>query len=359
MLINKHKPKKLEDIKGQEFQIKQLKKLVLEKKPVLIYGEVGIGKTSSVHALANELDFELMEMNASDYRNKDEIESIIGNSSKQLSLFNKQKLILIDEIDGINRKDRGCIQALTKIIKESFYPIVIIANDVWDPKFKDLRKSCTVIEFEKLKCLDINEILREITEKENKKIDPLIIKEISLLSEGDARAAINDLNTILNNGTLKDLYHRERKQKLLNALKFVFKSKDLDLILKNFNNLDENLDEVLLWLEENIPLEYDNLAINKAYNNLSKADVFRGRIRKWQYWRFLVYQSLLMSAGVALSKENKNSRFIGYKRNSRILKLWISKRKYARIMEKAEFVGENCNMSIKKSRNELAYMRFL
>jgi len=359
MLTDKHKPKKLEDIKGQDLQIKQLKKLVLEKKPVLIYGEVGVGKTASVHALANELDFELLEINASDYRNKEEIEGIIGNSSKQLSLFNKPKLILIDEIDGINAKDRGCIQALIKIIKESSYSIVIIANDIWDQKFNDLRKVCNLIEFEKLKYLDINEILKEILNKENKKVENMILKEISLLSEGDARAAINDLNVILNKGTLKDLYNRERKQKLANVLKFIFKSKELKLILDNFNGLDENLDEVFLWLEENIPLEYDNPSINNAYNNLSKADVFRGRIRNWQYYRFLVYQSLLMSAGVALSKEKKNNNFIGYKRNSRILKVWLSKRKNAGIIEKAEFVRENCNMSLKKSRNELNYMRFI
>ncbi|MBL7148302.1 MAG: replication factor C large subunit [Nanoarchaeota archaeon] len=359
MLTNKHKPKKLEHIKGQDLQIKQLKKLVLEKKPILIYGDTGTGKTASVHALVNELDYELLELNASDYRNKEEIENIIGNSTKQLSLFNKQKLILIDEIDGINTKDRGCIQALIKIIKESTFPIIVIANDIWDQKFKDLRKTCNLIEFNKPNYLDIYNILNEITEKENKKIDTSTLKEISRLSEGDVRAAINDLNTILNNGDLEDIYSRERKQKLLNVLKFIFKSKDLKLILSNFNSLDENLDEVFLWLEENIPLEYDNISINKAHNNLSKADVFRGRIIRWQYYRFLVYQSLLMSAGVSLSKEKKNNNFINYKRNSRILKMWLSKRKNAKILEKTEFIKENCNMSLKKARNELNYMKFL
>ena len=43
-----------------------------------------------------------------------------------------------------------------------------------------------------------------------------------------------------------------------------------------------------------------------AYDYLSKADVFRGRIRKWQYWRYLVYQSALMNLGVAFSKDKIN-----------------------------------------------------
>ncbi|MBU2634361.1 MAG: replication factor C large subunit [Nanoarchaeota archaeon] len=353
MLIQKYKPKKLEDVKGQDVALRKLKKAVLEKKHVLIYGDIGIGKTSSVYALANDLDHEILEVNASDYRNKDQIESLIGNSSQQLSLFNKSKIILVDEIDGLNIKDRGGLQALIKLLEKSVYPIVIVGNDIWDSKFNLLRRKCELIGYSKLKSFEILSILKNISEKENIEVNNEFLMEIVNNCNGDIRAAINDLQ-ILN---VDDL--RERKETIFNTLKLVLKSKDFNLILQKFGNCESNLDEIMLWLEENIAKEYSNNDLMKAYDNLSKADVFRGRIRKWQYWRFLVYQSFLLSIGVALSKKNSSERFINYKRNERILKIWIGKRKYGKKLELAEEIGERCNMSIKKSFKELAYMNFL
>jgi len=70
MLINKYKPKTLKEIIGQEKPLEELKKYVLNNKPVLIQGNVGIGKTTSIHALANDLDYEILEINAGDLRNK-------------------------------------------------------------------------------------------------------------------------------------------------------------------------------------------------------------------------------------------------------------------------------------------------
>jgi len=79
----------------------------------------------------------------------------------------------------------------------------------------------------------------------------------------------------------------------------------------------------MLWLDENIPLEYkNNNDILNAYEKLSKADIFRKRIKRWQYWRFLVYQNILMTAGVALAKKDKYNTFTNYKPVSRILKIW-------------------------------------
>src|SRR3989344_3841321 len=105
MLINKYVPRTLKEIKGQEKPLLELKKYVLNKKPVLIYGKVGVGKTSSIHALANDLGYEILEVNASDLRNKEQIQNVVVNNIKQKSLFGKEKIVLIDEIDGINSED--------------------------------------------------------------------------------------------------------------------------------------------------------------------------------------------------------------------------------------------------------------
>ena len=119
MLLNKYKPKSLNDIVGQDNAISKLKKAVKEKKAILVYGVSGIGKSSSVHALAKELNYEILEINASDYRNKEQINEKVGSSARQASLFSKGKIILIDEIDGLNSKDRGAITEIVSILNES------------------------------------------------------------------------------------------------------------------------------------------------------------------------------------------------------------------------------------------------
>ena len=49
-----------------------------KKRAALIYGMPGNGKTSAVHALANEKELELIEVNASDVRNAEAIKSKLG-----------------------------------------------------------------------------------------------------------------------------------------------------------------------------------------------------------------------------------------------------------------------------------------
>ena len=63
-------------------------------KAVLIHGPTGIGKTVSIHILASELNYEIIELNASDFRDEASILSVIGNASQQMSLFSKGKIII-------------------------------------------------------------------------------------------------------------------------------------------------------------------------------------------------------------------------------------------------------------------------
>jgi len=355
MLLNKYKPKSLKEIIGQDLAIAKLKKAVNEKKAVLIHGVPGIGKSSSVHALAKDLDYEIMEINASNYRNKDQIEETVGGSARQMSLFSKGKIILIDEVDGLNRKDRGAISEIVSILKETGHPVVIIGNDIWDSKFKDLRKNCELIQFEKLNYLSVVKIVKNILSKEGKEVVDSDLRNLAVKCKGDARSAINDLELLML--SRDEISERDKKETMSNVLKCIFKGKDQNEILKKVSLLDENLDEVLLWLEENIPYEYEN--VKGAYDYLSKADVFRGRIRRWQYWRYLVYQNALMNLGVAFSKDEASSKFVSYKRNSRILKIWINNRRSNSKKEMAEKLSKDLHMSKNKFMKEYNYMKFL
>jgi len=115
----KYRAECFNDVKGQELAIDKVKSFLRrfpEKKAVVLYGGPGVGKTSLAYAIAAELDAEILELNASDLRDKEKINEIIKPASEQMPLFKRNKVILIDEVDGISARDRGGLQALLDII---------------------------------------------------------------------------------------------------------------------------------------------------------------------------------------------------------------------------------------------------
>src|SRR3989344_1212728 len=118
-----------------------------------------------------------------------------------------------------------------------------------------------------------------------------------------------------------------------------------------------DLNEIRLWIDENLPLEYKDRDLFNAYEVLSKADVFNGRIMKKQYYRFLVYVDALLSVGIALAKKEKRTGFVAYKKTDRILKLWIAKQKYSKKREIAKKIANCVHCSEKKILNEFEYYK--
>src|SRR3989338_8160345 len=197
-LINKSTPKNTKEILGQDISLRKLKNFIVnflkeKKKSALIYGSSGTGKTCSVYAIADELGHEVIEVNASEFRNAEQINLKVGNAIKQKSLFATGKIILVDEIDGLSgHQDRGGIQAITKLIEESTYPIILTATNPFDNKFSTLRSKASMMEFGQLDYLSVFKILKKICGNEKIKYDDEVLKYLARRSGGDARAAIND-----------------------------------------------------------------------------------------------------------------------------------------------------------------------
>ena len=226
------------------------------KKSLLIYGPTGVGKTSSAYALAKEKNLEILEINSSDLRNREMIKKIIGEASQQQSLFSKKKLILIDEVDGISgRHDYGGLAELNRIIERSKHPIILTANDVSDSKFNILRKKSELLEFKHVDYLEIFELLKNICGKEKINFDETKLKALARKNRGDVRASLLDLErSIIARKIGDDGDMREYVQDIKESLKLVFKSKDVNVLLKAFSNVDEDLDEIFLWLDENLEM---------------------------------------------------------------------------------------------------------
>jgi replication factor C large subunit len=361
--IQKYLPKNTSEVFGQQKAIEQLKHYVInyktqKNKCAILFGGIGSGKTSSVIALANELSLELVEMNSSDFRNKEKIHQFVGSAINQRSLFFSGKIILIDELDALSgTKDRGAIQELMKLIENSSFPLICTVNDPFDKKISGLRKKSQLIEFQSLDYRTITNNLMRILDAENCEYDEDAVKAMARRCGGDMRAAINDCQTGTASGNKKldkqivldfESHERNRTETLMNALLKVMKTTDIDIAKSSFDNIDEDLDTIGLWLEENIPKEYKNDDLKQAMMWLSRCDVYKGRIRKWQYWRFMVYINILYSAGIALSKKQKYPIFIKYSQPSKILKLWQAKMKYQKRKLIAEKIANNTHTSSRR-----------
>ncbi len=361
----KYRPIYFADIKGQEEAIAKIKDFIknfpVKQKAIILYGPPGTGKTTIAHVTAIEKNLEIYELNASDLRNKPQLKETLKPAIEQKALLKKGKIILIDEADGISGTDRGGIQEIISLIDESEFPIIITANDAWDKKLSPLRKKCEMIELKELNCQVIKDILIDILKKEKKFIDNEILKEIAIRSKGDVRSSINDLQAIseLEPESQKNTLFDERNKEIdiFNALKKVFKLKATPETLKIFDSVNMPIDEIILWIEKNIPKEYQGRELNRAYELLSKVDLFKGRIYKQQYWRFLVYENIFLSYGIASVKNKIQTKgeqigFTKYSRPTRILKIWMNNLKIAKKKTIAEKYAKHAHLSVKKTMKE-------
>lgn len=364
-----YQPKNLSELYGQDKAVAQVRKFIEDykkgkKKALILNGPPGCGKTSMVVAASKELNYELFEVNASDKRNKESVEQIIGSVLGQQSLFFTPKLVLIDEVDGLSgNDDRGGVSALVDVIEKSSYPIIMTANDVYSDKLKSLVKKCEVINLNMLKNEEVVKILKDICNKEKIVCDESSLLTIARKSQGDLRGAINDLEIVgrytksITDENVVSLSEREKKVSIMNALVSVLKNRDIEIARNAFSNIEETLDDVFMWLDENMPKEYFGNELALGYDALSKADVFNGRIRSTMHWRFLVYIDALMSAGVAVSKQNSKRQFLRYQRSSRPLTMWIMNNKYAKRKSIASKLALYTHSSSRSAVDNLFYIK--
>jgi len=328
----KYRPKSLDEVVGNPAAVADLRKWAdgwtrgrPDKKAVILQGDPGIGKTSAALALATEMGWTLIEMNASDSRNADAIERIATRGSV-LQTFSTtgeflradqggRKLIVLDEADNVfGREDKGGIAAIVGLIQNTRQPVILIANDYYalTRRSSSLKRLCRTIKFQPINRAAMKSLLRGICLKEGIGFEDDVLDFIVERSQGDLRSAVNDLESIaigktqLSGPATSSLGYRDREQTIFAALEEIFRSGDARRARESVLGLDESPEDLILWVDHNLPYEFTTAADRaRGFDRLSRADVYLGRVRRRQDYGLWSFAREMMSMGVATARRDR------------------------------------------------------
>jgi len=202
--VEKYRPQTFDEIVSQSIAVNNLKKFVKTTDiPHLIFtGPAGTGKTSTALIIVKnylkeeDLDTNLLELNASDTVRMDFVRNVLKNFVNQsLVKDGSLKFVILDEADNIPGQVQ---QALRRIIEKSSNNIKFILlcnyiNRIIDP----IVSRCAVFRFVSLPKEKIIERLKYIAEKEKLKIpvnkSEKFYNQLFFISGGDLRKGINAL----------------------------------------------------------------------------------------------------------------------------------------------------------------------
>ena len=361
--VEKYRPKKIEDIIGNEEAkatfIEWLKNKRRSKKAVLLYGPPGVGKTALVNAASREFGFTIIEMNASDTRSEKAINAVAKPATSYVALDNfttsqtqgKGNLLFLDEVDGIaGNEDRGGVGAIIKIVEEARTPVIMAANDPDVEKLRPLKKVCLLVRFQQIRIPLVIALLQKICLLEHVNSEFEALERIAQNSRGDVRSAINDLQSLSKEKhtlTLQDtlmLSSRNKDISMDDTLRGFFTAKSIAEVssLLSYSNVD--YDDFLLSISDNLPRRYrDPAELAAAYNFVSQADMFRGRIGT-EHWHLLKYFFNSLSQAAAVNpKSYKPFEFISPP--IRIITLFWTKGKRTMLDGICGKIGAQCHVS--------------
>ncbi len=394
----KYRPKNLDEVIGNERAITALRNWariwkegeIPKKRAVVLSGKPGTGKTSSALALANDFGWITIELNASDARNAETIKKVAtsGAVNETFDDFGRfipssmggRKLIILDEADNLYERiektdkendfsDKGGKKAIVETIKITNQPIILIVNDYYNlikGSGAILKQICTLINYYEVNTFHIVELLKNICKKENILADLKLLQAIADRCKGDVRSAVNDLQSICLNRKQVDIQaldalgYRNREKIIFDALRDVFKTRNLKKINESISSVDIPPETFLLWLAENLPREYiDTNDLVKGYEALSKADLFFGRVFRRQYYGFWSYACDMMNGGISAAKTHNYSN-PKYYSPTWMREMGRSKSTRALRDSTVQKIGGLCHNSHKKSREFLLpHFKFL
>jgi replication factor C large subunit len=331
MWSEKHRPRTVQEMVGNEnarlAAIKWLAGWVSGSRPLLLVGPPGTGKTTLVHALARQLDYDVVEMNASDMRNKEALQArITPVFQNTANLIGKKIMLFLDEVDGISgREDTGGLDILIDLMKEPTVPVIMAANEK-SLKIRKLVKACKMVEFSPVPSRLLLLLLDHILQSEGVKLGPGDRTSIVDNSRGDIRSLLNSAqsraagySTISN----KDVVDVD----IAYAINGYFNAGSIEQAMQFITKADvlypdpryrptspeERRKDMLAALFSSIvssQIEQHDLAL--LLDVLSRADMMVGRANASRQWHLLKYINSMIATGLYERSRQKGINYSQY-----------------------------------------------
>ncbi len=361
----KYRPGSLKEVLGNGKAIDELRTWAeawLQGTPItgaaILYGPAGTGKTSAALALAREFDWDIIEMNASDARTAGMIQKIAGPASQSMTFSGKPRLVVLDEADNLHgTADRGGAAAMLRLVRETSQPILLIANEYYEIE-KPLRDAAKGIQFRSVRAPTIAQALREICKAEGVACDPEALQLIAERAGGDLRSGINDLQAAAEGQKeLKqdDVATAERdvKASIFKVLEVIFKGDKAREALQASYDLDESPEDLINWVDENLPLAYQGEDLFRGYESLARADVFLGRVSRRQNYGLWRYAGFLMTGGVQAAKAARRHGYVAFRPPSLWRRMGQTRKARGVRDSAARKIARRCHVSAAFVRMEL------